>query len=345
MLSRLLYQQEKKQYDALVSHPIQTWVWGDFQKSQGHRIYRFGVFDKKKLVSVYSVSFHTIPKTKFSVGTCLQGPNINSAMLSAVSQVAKKENAIFVKFEPDVVHQTYDTSSSPHLVNPLPQFKNLFPSPKSAFYPYSYVIDLTKTEEELLSAMHPKTRYNIKVANRHAVKISQDNSQSSFDTYLDLIFDTTVRQGFYLHSRSYHQTQWQMLEKTSIPHLISASYQGQTLSAFMLFTHHHRLFYPYGGSLFVNRQVMAPTLLMWEAIKYGKKLGCHSFDMWGSLGPDAKEDDPSFGFHRFKQGFGGQLVQFVGSYDFVLQPNLYRLYQLVDRYRWHLLRLKAKLIK
>ncbi|PJE66506.1 peptidoglycan bridge formation protein FemAB, partial [Candidatus Shapirobacteria bacterium CG10_big_fil_rev_8_21_14_0_10_36_6] len=101
----------------------------------------------------------------------------------------------------------------------------------------------------------------------------------------------------------------------------------------MVFKLKDRFFYPYGASLDLHREVMAPTLLMWEAILYGKSLGKRSFDMWGSLGPDANASQQGFGFHRFKQGYGGNLVQFVGTYDLVINSNLYKLYKLVDKYR------------
>jgi lipid II:glycine glycyltransferase (peptidoglycan interpeptide bridge formation enzyme) len=113
----------------------------------------------------------------------------------------------------------------------------------------------------------------------------------------------------------------------------------------MLFIQKDRLFYPYGASLDINREVMAPTLLMWETIKLGKSYACKSFDMWGSLGPDAKESEQGFGFHRFKQGYGGKLVQFVGTYDLVIDPPKYQLYNLIDQYRWKFLRLKASLLR
>ena len=90
---------------------------------------------------------------------------------------------------------------------------------------------------------------------------------------------------------------------------------------------------------------MAPNLLMWEAIKYGQSLGLKSFDTWGCLGPDAKESENGFGFHRFKQGYGGKLVQFVGTYDLVINSQLYKIYNLIDKYRWIFLRLKASLFR
>lgn len=343
MITRVLYSKEKKQYNQVVRHPVQTWEWGDFQISQGHQVFRLGVFNKDKIISAYTVSFHSLPKTSYTIGTVLRGPKINASMLSAVKKLAHQQNAIFIKFEPDVIYKKISPSNQVSVVNSLPHFKNLRPSPKVAFYPHSYIIDLTQSEDQLLAAMRPKTRYNTRVANRYGVKVSQPNTTVAFQKYLDLIFDTTVRQGFYLHDRQYHQDQWRLLKKTGLPRLMLASYQNTTLSAFMLFICKNRAFYPYGGSSPTNRQVMAPTLLMWESIKFAKSIGCKTFDMWGSLGPDARPKDPAFGFHRFKLGFGGHLVRFVGTYDLVLNPNLYRLYNLVDKCRWYLLRLKTKL--
>jgi len=343
MITRILYPEEKAEYNKLIRHPVQTWEWGDFQITQGHKVYRLGVFEDNKIVKAYSVSFHKIPKLNYSIGTVLRGPEIDQEMLNNIKKIATDENAIFVKFEPDVYQKTFDVNLNPTTHREIPRFNSLVISPKVAFYPHSFVVDLNQTEDQLLESMHSKTRYNIKVANRHGVKVEEMSTDRGFEIYLDLLFNTTKRQGFYLHSVKYHRQLWNTLKGTGMAHVMLASYQDKILSAFMLFNLKDKLFYPYGASLPEHREVMAPTLLMWECIKFGKKLGLKTFDMWGSLGPEAKEGDEGFvGFHRFKQGYGGQLVQFIGTYDFVINPTLYKLYNLVDKYRWQLLRLKAK---
>ncbi len=331
MSVKLFTDQDQKIYDSVIIHPVQTWAWGEFQKSQGHTIFRYGVYNSKnKLTTAFTISFHTIPKTKYSIGTILRGPKVTETILKVVKKIAQEKNAIFVKFEPDVAKN--DTAMN---------FPSLVISPKVAFYPNTFKVDLTKSEEKLLSDMHSKTRYNIKIANRHGVEIKEMTSDRGFEIYLELLFDTTQRQGFYLHTQKYHRDLWQILKKTDIPHIMLASYQGKVLSAFMLFKTKDQLFYPYGASLDIHREVMAPTLLMWESIKLGQKLKCKTFDMWGCLGADAKEGDNGFGFHRFKQGFNGQAFEYVGTYDYVINSTLYKLYNLVDKYRWKLLRLKA----
>lgn len=334
MITKLLDNDYKTKYNALIKHPVQTWEWGEFQKSQGHSIFRYGVYDRNNLVSVYTVSFHKVPKTKYSIGTILRGPKVDEDMLKNIKKIALDQNAVFVKFEPDVSKTEFDMN-----------FPNMKVSPKVAFYPNTFLVDLTQSEDKLLETMHSKTRYNIRVANRYGVEVKEATNDKGFETYLKLLFDTTKRQGFYLHQQKYHRDMWSILKKTDIPHIMLASYQGKVLSAFMLFKLKDQLFYPYGASLDIHREVMAPTLLMWESIKFGQKLKCKTFDMWGCLGPDAKEGENGFGFHRFKQGFNGQPFQYVGTYDFVINPILYQVYNFVDKYRWKLLRLKAKILR
>jgi lipid II:glycine glycyltransferase (peptidoglycan interpeptide bridge formation enzyme) len=85
---------------------------------------------------------------------------------------------------------------------------------------------------------------------------------------------------------------------------------------------------------------MASTLMMWEVIKFGKKLGLSKFDMWGALSKNPDPKDPWFGFHRFKQGFGPEHVEFIGSYDLVINPWQYQLYKIADKARWAMLKFK-----
>ena len=109
----------------------------------------------------------------------------------------------------------------------------------------------------------------------------------------------------------------------------------------MLVSFKDTFYYPYGGSSVEYKQVMANNLIAWEAIRLGKKLGLKKFDMWGALEPDADPKDPWFGFHNFKKGYGGKLVEYVGTYDLVLNRPIYFIFSLIDQ----LMPLKVLLLK
>jgi lipid II:glycine glycyltransferase (peptidoglycan interpeptide bridge formation enzyme) len=128
--------------------------------------------------------------------------------------------------------------------------------------------------------------------------------------------------------------------KNSMAYLLIAEYRGKPLVAWILFIFNNVLYYPYGASSNEHREVMASNLMMWEAIRFGKKMKCGTFDMWGSLGPNPDPSDPWYGFHRFKEGYGGTLTEFVGSFDLIINPFLYQLYNLAHHARWVYLRIK-----
>jgi len=104
-----------------------------------------------------------------------------------------------------------------------------------------------------------------------------------------------------------------------------------------------QIFYPYGASSSEGRNLMASNLICWEVIRFGKKKGCKIFDLWGGLGPNADPNHPWYGFHRFKLGYGPELVEYIGSWDLIVSPWFYQLVHFGDKLRWQLLRLRRKL--
>ena len=205
-------------------------------------------------------------------------------------------------------------------------------SPKPLFTKYNFVLDITKSEEELLKNMHSKTRYNIKVAQKHGVKIIESTDDKDFETYLKLYFETTKRQEYHGHNKEYHHKIWKTLKDAGMAKLLIAYFKGEPLTAWMLLNFKDTLYYPYGGSSKVHPEVMANNLIAWEAIKLGKKLKLKKFDMWGALGPNANSKDPWYGFHKFKMGYGGNLVEYIGTYDYVLDWPLYIFFTIIDKF-------------
>jgi lipid II:glycine glycyltransferase (peptidoglycan interpeptide bridge formation enzyme) len=193
--------------------------------------------------------------------------------------------------------------------------------------------------------MHQKARYNIKVAQKHNVVVTEENSKEDFETFWKLTQETTSRQQFFAHTKKYHLTQWETLPHEIKPstlssHLLIAKYNNKPLTAWILFVFNNTLYYPYGASSQEHRETMHSTLMMWEAIRFGKKYNLKTFDLWGAAAANTPESDPWFGFTQFKERFGSERVEFVGSYDLVINPMLYQAYKLADKLRWLFLRLK-----
>lgn len=335
MITREVVDSEKEKYNSIVSHPCQSWEWGEFRKKTGAEVFRIGVFEKGELVSGYQLTVHQTPYTRYSVGYLPRGPMVNEEMVETLKKIGRENDCIFFRIEPNIERESGRAGELENL--------GLQPSPRPFFYQDTFLIDLTKSEEGLLKAMKQKTRYNIRLAQRHGVKVTEDNSDETFGIYLQLLKEATKRQKFYAHTPHYHRKMWAVLKPAGITHLLKAEYQGEVLTVWILFKFHDVLYYPYGASSSLHRNVMANNLMMWEAIRLGKKLGCKIFDLWGCLGPDPNPKDPWYGFHRFKEGYGGKLIELVGSFDLILNPTLYKLYNFADTLRWKFLRLRRLL--
>lgn len=341
MLIRPINVDEKDAYNAVVSHPLQSYEWGQFRQKEGQHVERIGMFDNGALVGAFQVSFHHIPHTSYTVGYVPKGMLPDETLLRALTDIGTKRNALFIKLEPNVSTPFDKPDGHTHIESFLLSHNCVLG--KQLFTKYTFMLDLHPTEEELLSSMHSKTRYNINLAQKKGVQVVEDSTQSGLEEYFTLLFETTKRQGFYAHNKHYFQNMWDVLQPAGIAHLFKAVYQGKTLGCWIVFVFNKTLYYPYGASSREFREVMANNLLAWEVIRYGKNNGCTKFDMWGALGPNPNPKDPWYGFHKFKEGYGGVLTQSIGTYDLVLQPNLYGIFLKLDALRWVILRIKSKL--
>jgi lipid II:glycine glycyltransferase (peptidoglycan interpeptide bridge formation enzyme) len=332
MIVREVLPEEKDNFNQLATHPLQSWAWGEFKEKTGVKVIRLGAFEKEKLKASYQITVHPLPKVNYNILYFPKGPLPDKVMLEALKKLGEKEKAVFIKMEPNI-RENSDVEKF--------LLENGCQKGKSLFTPYSFQMDLRQSEEQILAGMKPKTRYNIKIAQKHGVEITEDNSPEAFEHYLRLTRETTQRQKFYAHTEKYHRQMWEAINESKMAHLFLAKYQNQVLAAYIFFIFNNILYYPFGASTRENQNVMAIYSLMWEAIKFGKKSNCQTFDMWGALNPDPNPNDPWFGFHHFKEGFGGELVKFIGTYDLVINPPLYQLFNLANKFRWLFLHSKT----
>lgn len=342
MLIREILPQEKAIFNQLASHPLQSYEWGEFRRKTGVQVERLGFFVGGKLDSTIEVSFHQVPFFNRYVGYYPKGPMPNEDQMAALQQLSKKYNAIYIKMEPNVKKPLEQAKTD----NPAIKFlqKYQVEEGRALFTRYTFELDLTASEDELIAKQSSKTRYNVKLASKKGVKIVEDSSDQGLEDYLKILAETTKRQGFYAHTPDYFRKLWESLKGSEIMHIFKAVYEEQVLVTWIVFVFNDVLYYPYGASSSAHREVMASNLMMWEVIRFGKAKGCKNFDMWGALGPEPDPNSPWNGFHRFKKGYGGELIEFIGSFDLISDYPMYKIYTLAEDLRWRFLRLKKKFI-
>jgi len=303
--------------DKIATHPLQTSAWADFRSKWGNEVVetKYGI-----------LTLHKLPFTNHKIGMFIKGPAPTGEMLENLKKLGEEKNLVFTKLEPN-------TPKSPKLVE-LMKSKGAVPG-KTLFTLSTFWVDLKPSEEELMKSFSSKTRYNIRVAERNGVTVKEDNSGAAFDKYLELTRETIRRQGFYAHSEKYHRLMWMILRKAGIAHLLTASYKGEIITTWILFAWKNFLYYPYGASTEEHKNVMANNLMMWEAIKFGKKLGLTTFDLWGR--------EEGKGFTKFKEGYNPKVIEFLGTWDLIINKPMYLLYKIGEKIRWPALKFAAKL--
>jgi lipid II:glycine glycyltransferase (peptidoglycan interpeptide bridge formation enzyme) len=204
------------------------------------------------------------------------------------------------------------------------------------------LLDLSKSEDDLLKAMHEKTRYNIRLAGRKALRLAISNQQpaishDNFENFWRLMRETAKRDGIRLHPKTYYQKMGEVLSgaNSNVKYLISnIQYQKEWLAAGVFIGFGDTFTYVHGGSSSEHRELMAPYLMHWEAIKFAKNAGYRYYDFGGVNPEDATNQDfrPKWaGITRFKRGFGGFIQSYAGAYDLPFNKTGYKLYRLIKK--------------
>jgi lipid II:glycine glycyltransferase (peptidoglycan interpeptide bridge formation enzyme) len=303
--------------DKIATHPLQTSAWAEFRKEWGNEI----------LETKYGIlTLHKLPFTSYKIGIFEKGPEPSDEMLRNLKDIGKDNNLVFIKLELNCL-------KNEKLIELMKKEGGIIG--KRLFTPTTFWIDLSQSEENLMKSFTSKTRYNIRLAERKGVTVKEDDSEKAFQRYLDLTRETVKRQGFFAHTERYHCLMWNILKKAGIAHLMTATYQGEIITTWILFTWKDFLYYPYGASTEKHKEVMANNLMMWEAIKFGKKNGLSTFDLWGR--------EEGKGFTKFKEGFNPKVVEFLGTWDLIIKKPIYKVYRLAEKIRWQVLRASGKL--
>lgn len=310
-------QTDRKAYDAVAPHPVQSYAWGEVRREMGVQIVRIGVFEGQILEKVFLMTLHPIAKTGKCVGYIPRSEMPTKELLNFLKEYGKKEGIVYVRFEPYVKKEDCPDEY-------LQQHPSLRVTHQSLFSPWQFLVDLTQDEETLLKKMKAKTRYNIRLAQKKEVVVEERSNDEGLEAFIALYRETWKRQQYHGRSEAHMRAVWKHVS-SGMGKILIASYNGEPLAAYMLFLFHDELYYPYGGSSTKERKRMPANALMWETIKLGKKHGARTFNMWGALGPDHDKTDPWAGFSRFKAGFGGDHIQYVGTLDLVISPFWYKL--------------------
>ncbi|MFA6171295.1 MAG: peptidoglycan bridge formation glycyltransferase FemA/FemB family protein [Patescibacteria group bacterium] len=305
---------------------LESWEWGEFQKEAGSKVIRLSAENDKG-----AAACATFIKKKLFLGKsyfyCPRGPvscgnkEADGLLFHEIKKIAEKEKAIFLRFEPS------GNLKAEGLGVPVLRTIDVQPSK-------TLILDLSKSEENMLGEMHQKTRYNIRLAEKKGVKV-KELGMENFEDFWKLMNETRDRDGFRLHGRNYYSKMLECagcggagLKKNEMAvKMFAAEYQGKIISVNLIGFFGDTVTYMHGASSDEYRNVMAPYLLQWHLIKLAKNLGYKYYDFYGI---DEKKWP---GVTRFKKGFGGKEVSYPGTFDLIFDKAWYNCYIIFRKLR------------
>ena len=322
---------------------LQSTEWGRFKSRFGWKAKAFivhwadneGLLTERPLLVLSrriapAVTMAYIPWGPELPGTFPADPALRAAAAAELARTLRPffHGAAFIRF--DFPWNTESESRSPAPYFPLKKAADIQP-------PDTVIVDLTPSEQDILAAMKPKWRYNIGLAEKRGVTVSEsDGGANSVSVFYHLLAETAARDGIAIHSEAYYRILFEeMGNGLRLPRslrLYIAEHEGDTLAAIVTLFRGKQAVYLYGASSNAKRNLMAPYALQWRAMRDAKAFGCTEYDLFG-IPPNEKDDHPMAGLYRFKTGFGGRIMHRPGSWDYPYKRALYALFCVAENLR------------
>jgi len=306
---------------------LQSFDWGEMQKSFGRRVWRLGFFKDGRQVGASQIIEHYFG---FGCGYLYipRGPvgviSVQS-LIGFLKKELKNYGRLFLRMEP---------SSNAMLAD----FTNFGARRASSIQPVNeWVIDLAKTEEEMLKETGEKTRYNIRLAAKKGLEFkiaeSSEEKEKMFKDFWQIMKKTAGRDKIKLHSEKYYQL---MLDGLPTSRLITARFQNKIAAGGIFLEASGYFYYLHGAFDYDFRQMMAPYFLHWEAIKLARARGFKKYNFGGVNLEDETDFDYKKsweGITRFKKGFGGEYLRYLGTWELPLNKKMCKMFGLLKKIR------------
>jgi peptidoglycan pentaglycine glycine transferase (the first glycine) len=335
----------REEWDGTVSrlpgaHVLQSWEWGECKVRFGWCVERL-VWEKdnfqiaaaqllRRTIRIGPVSAAVIYLPKGPLLDWRDAP-VRELVLSDLEKIARKERAIQLKIDPDLavgrgIPDIGENSANPAGEETLRWLgrRGWRFSAEQVQFRNTVLLDIRPGEDALLAGMKQKTRYNIRLAQKHGVEI-RPGSEGDLPMLARMYSETADRDGFVIRSMEYYLDVWGAMLQAGLAQPLVAEVEGLPVSALILFHFGDRGWYLYGMSRALHREKMPNHLLQWEAIRWLRSRGYAYYDLWGA--PDEfTENDRLWGVLQFKLGFGGEVVRYAGAWDYPPAPLVYGAY-------------------
>lgn len=175
--------------------------------------------------------------------------------------------------------------------------------------PRTLILDLAKSDDELMADMSKTTRANIRKAMRSDVEFRKVKNESELEQVLGIYHETAERAGFGIHEDKYYRDIFRNMGDGSP---IIGAFDGEQLLAFVwLARSGATAFELYGGVSAEGQKKRVNYGVKWAALQSMRQDGCSRYDFNGLLND---------GISDFKKQFGKHENMLLGTWEKPLSP-------------------------
>lgn len=295
--------EDKNTWDSLVlergGHPLQLWGWGELKAAHNWQAVRLIAKEGGEIVGYCQVLLRKLPRPfkMFAYAPRVRAGETNTpaALDTIVKHVKANFPVIYFSIDPD--QETIKLSSKWHK------------TANTILIPKTLILDLGKSDDELLADMSKKTRQYVRKSGKEDIEVRRILTDAELEECLDIYKQTAQRAGFALHEDQYYYDVHSLMGEKS--HVYGAFSREKLVAFVWLAVSQETAFELYGGMDDEGQKLRANYNLKWQAITTMQQQGVARYDMNGLLND---------GVSTFKRGFASHENKLVGTYDYPLSP-------------------------
>lgn len=335
---KIIEVEDKKRWDKFVTgrkeaNFLQSWDFYEFHCSRGKEVVRRGVIDDKgKLMAVYAGVVETARRGRYL--TIAGGPLMDytdkklvSKVFSDIREQGKAHSCVFVRVRPQEV-------MSNNILKVLSN-QGLRRAPMYLSVEYAGVLDLKKSEEEILVGASQGFRRKLRKAAKLNIEVMAGTSDEAIDEFCRLEKLHAKRQKYVAFSSEFLRKQFEAFREGGEVLIYTARKDGEVLAQNFMIFYGPEASYHYGVSSTLGTKYSAAPLLHLKAMEEARKRGCIRYNLWGIVEPDEIKHR-FYGVSEFKRSFGCEELRYTPAHDMILDPLRYTLNWVVEtaRRKW-----------
>ncbi|MBQ3409935.1 peptidoglycan bridge formation glycyltransferase FemA/FemB family protein [Candidatus Saccharibacteria bacterium] len=323
---KIITAESKSDWDKFVtSHKeanfLQSWDFYEFYQSRGNEIVRrIAVEDNGKIAAAYAgVVEHARRGRHLAIagGPILDWKNqkLVQKIFDDIREQGKAHHCVFVRVRP----QLELSDSSERLFRQL----GLKKAPMYLSVEYAGVLDLTKTEEEIMAGMRQRLRRALRKAEKNHITVEKSTDPADIHEFYQIQLQTARRHDFVEFSEDFLTKQFAAFAPHGEAVLYTAKYEGEILAQNFMIFYGNEASYHYGVSSELGTKLSGAPLLHLTAMRDARERGIGRYNLWGIVG----EDDTKhrfYGVSVFKRGFGVDELKYLPAHDLILEPLKYK---------------------